>query len=101
VEIEELFNYRLLQSIMFNPKERLEQIRRNKTNKEEVSNYIAETPAPPLFHPAPPETPDLSSRISRLENAIQELTSELSSSKQLITSLKHENSELETKVLKL
>jgi hypothetical protein len=54
---------------MFNPKERLEQIRRSKTTKEETSNYLSDNPAPPLFNafsPPPPDPSDLISRITRL-----------------------------------
>lgn len=56
---------------MFNPKERLEQIRKNKSVREEVNTYIADTPSPPLFSEQKPnESNDLISRISKLENIV-------------------------------
>ena len=59
-------------NIMFNPKERLEQIRKNKSTREEVNTYIADTPSPPLFSEPKPnnDSQDLISRISKLENIV-------------------------------
>ena len=85
---------------MFNPKERLEQIRKSKHSKEEtpVSHTDPATPPPPLFQPLQPEPSlanhDLLTRLSRLENQVGELSSELSSSKDVVNHLRRENSEL-------
>jgi hypothetical protein len=88
---------------MFNPKERLEQIRKNKSTREEVNTYIAGTPSPTLFSEQKPinDSQDLISRISKLENIVNELSNQLDSSKTVITSLRKENNELENKLLKL
>ena len=53
---------------MFNPKERLEQIRKNKHQKEELNHFIADTPSPPLFSEQKPnnDSQDLVARISKL-----------------------------------
>ena len=54
---------------MFNPKERLEQLRKNKTVKEEATSFLAENNNPvPLFQePKPAEDqPDLFARLTRL-----------------------------------
>jgi len=88
---------------MFNPKERLEQIRKNKSTREEVNTFIADTPSPPLFSEQKPnnDSQDLISRISKLENIVNELSNQLDSSKTVITSLRKENNDLENKLLKL
>ena len=82
---------------MFNPKERLEQIRKSKHSKEEtpVSHTDPATPPPPLFQPESSlANHDLLTRLSRLENQVGELSSELSSSKDVVNHLRRENSEL-------
>lgn len=90
---------------MFNAKEKLEQIRRNKTAKEETSSFLAENNNPvPLFQeskPAADPAHDMMARLARLENTVNELSGQLRSSNDLVSNLKRENSELETKLLKL
>lgn len=89
---------------MFNPKERLEQIRKNKEAKTKEEPAFTPDSPPPLFSTSPPdhnEQSDLLTRLARLENTVNELSSELSASKQTVSSLKRENSELETKIIKL
>jgi phage shock protein A len=90
---------------MFNPKERLEQLRKTKTAKEEASSFLAHNNNPvPLFQeprqePEPPS--DLATRLARLENTVNELSGQLKDSNQAVHVLRREKSELETKLLRL
>lgn len=64
---------------MFNPKEKLEQIRRNKTAKEETSTFLAENSNPVPLFPEPKQQPldvnqDLLLRLTKLENTVSQLS---------------------------
>jgi hypothetical protein len=63
---------------MFNPKEKLEQIRRNKTVKEETSTFLAENSNPVPLFPEPKTQPDASQdlllRLTKLENTVSQLS---------------------------
>lgn len=76
---------------MFNPKERLEQIRKNRETKTKEEPSVAPDSPPPLFSTPPPDhhqPTDLLTRLARLENTVNELSSELAASKQTVSSLK-------------
>ena len=58
----------------------------------------------PLFQepkPALDASADLISRLSRLENTVNELSGQLKTSNEVVGALKREKSELETKLLRL
>lgn len=89
---------------MFNPKERLEQLRKTKIAKEEASSFLAQNNNPePLFQEPKkePETTDLIARLTRLENTVNELSGQLKDSNETIHILRREKTELETKLLRL
>lgn len=89
---------------MFNPKERLEQLRKTKIAKEETSSFLASNNNPvPLFQePKQEQDPnDLMARLARLENTVNELSGQLKDSNEAVHVLRREKSELETKLLRL
>jgi phage shock protein A len=89
---------------MFNPKERLEQLRKTKVAKEEASSFLATNNNPvPLFQePKHEQEPnDLMARLTRLENTVNELSGQLKDSNEAVHVLRREKSELETKLLRL